>query len=121
MKVKIIVLFILVVIFSTGCSTLAVKAPAGMFVSTGDYVEGIKTLGVIQAHKTVFAPLFIFDINKVQQRLYEDLIEQAMELGADGVTNMQFSWKLSPTTYLSMFVISGVFDFYIEGIAIVDK
>jgi len=38
--------------------------------------------------------------------------------GADGLTNVHFSWKPSPLTYLSLAIASGVFDFYAEGIAI---
>jgi len=101
-----------------GCSTLNVKTPDGMFLSTGDYVSGVKTLGVIQESTTVFAPLFIFDINSVNQGLYQRLIERVKSAGADGVMDVRFFWKPSPLTYLSLAIASGVFDFYVEGIAI---
>ncbi len=101
-----------------GCSTLDVKTPDGMFLSTGDYVPGIKTLGVIQESTTVFAPLFLVDINAVHQKLYQALIGRVQDAGADGVTDVTFSWKISPFTYITAVIISGVFDFYVEGIAI---
>ncbi|HET6452436.1 MAG TPA: hypothetical protein VFI08_14050 [Spirochaetia bacterium] len=101
-----------------GCSTLNVKTPDGMFLSTGDYVSGIKTLGVIQESKTVFAPLFIFDLNSINQELYERLIDRVKAAGADGITNVRFYWKPSPLTYVTLAIASGVFDFYAEGIAI---
>ena len=101
-----------------GCSTLDVRVPDGMVLSTGDYVPGIKTLGVIQESTTVFAPLFLFDINKVNQGLYDALIRRVQGLGADGVTNIRFSWKPSPFIYFTIPILSGVFDFYVEGMAI---
>ncbi len=101
-----------------GCSTLNVTTPDGMFLSTGDYVAGVKTLGVIQESTTVFAPLFIFDISGINQGLYERLIDRVKAAGADGLTNVRFYWKPSPLTYLSLAIASGVFDFYAEGIAI---
>ena len=110
-------ILILLFVFSS-CSSLAVRAPRGLYLSTGDYVPGIRTMGIIQEKKTVFAPLFLIDINKVHQDLYEKLIVQAEKAGADGVTNITFSWKPSPFTYFSLFVVSGVIDFYIEGVAI---
>jgi hypothetical protein len=108
----------LMLVALTGCSTLNVKTPDGMFLSTGDYVPGVKTLGVIQESTTVFAPLFIFDINGIYQGLYERLIDRVKAAGADGLTNVHFYWKPSPLTYLSLAIASGVFDFYAEGIAI---
>ncbi len=106
------------VLLLAGCSTLNVKVPDGMFLSTGDYVSDVKTLGVIQESTTIFAPLFIFDINKVNQGLYERLIDRVKAAGADGVMDVRFSWKPSPFTYLTLIIASGVFDFYVEGIAI---
>ncbi len=107
-----------VILLLAGCSTLDVKGPDGMFLSTGDYVPGIKTLGVIQESTTIFAPLFLFDINSVSQGLYQALIKRVQDAGADGVTDVHFTWKPSPFTYLTAFIASGVFDFYVEGIAI---
>ena len=106
------------VVTLAGCSTLNVKTPDGMFLSTGDYVNGVKTLGVIQESTTVFAPLFIFDLNQINQGLYERLIDRVKAAGADGVMDVRFYWKPSPLTYLSLAIASGVFDFYAEGIAI---
>jgi len=106
------------VMLLAGCATLDVKVPEGMFLSTGDYVPGIRTLGVIQESKTIFAPLFLIDVNKVNQGLYEALIRRVKALGADGVTDIHFGWKPSPFTYFTLFIASGVFDFYVEGIAI---
>jgi len=115
---RIIAFSILILILFSSCSSLAVKAPRGMFVSTGDYVPEVRTLGIIQEKKTVFAPLFLIDVNKVHQDLYQKLIDEAEKAGADGVTNIRFSWKPSPFTYFSLFIFSGVIDFYIEGVAI---
>ncbi len=109
---------VLVALSLAGCATLDVRFPDGMFVSTGDYVPGIKTMGIVQEQTTVFAPLFLFDINGVYQGLYNALIRKAQAVGADGVTDIHFSWKISPFTYFSAFIISGVFDYYVEGVAI---
>jgi hypothetical protein len=107
------------VLLLAGCSTLAVKAPSGMFLSTGSYVPDVQTLGIVQARRTVIAPLFFFvDLNKVHQELYRELISKARAAGADGLTNITFTWSVSPYTYLSVFLASGVFDYYIEGVAI---
>ena len=100
-----------------GCSTLNVTTPPGMFLSTGDYVPGVKTLGVIQESTTVIAPLLIFDVNKINQELYERLIQRVKNAGADGIMDVRFSSKTSSFTLLSVFVLTGVFDFYAEGIA----
>jgi hypothetical protein len=108
----------LTVLLLAGCATLDVTAPPGMFVSTGDFVPGVKTLGIIQEQTTVFAPLFLMDINRVNQGLYDALIKKAQAVGANGLTNIRFSWKPSPLTWLTFYIVSGVFDFYIEGVAI---
>lgn len=104
-----------------GCSTLAVRVPAGMFVSSSHYVAGVRTLGVVQARKTVVAPLLIVNINKIRQGLYEELIGRAREAGATGVTDISFSWMPSPWTFLSGVLATVVIDFYIEGFAVVEK
>jgi hypothetical protein len=106
------------VLLLAGCATLSVKVPDGMFLSTGDYVPGIRTLGVIQEQTTVFAPLFLIDTNKVHEKLYQALIKRVQALGADGVMDVQFGWKPSPFSALSIFIASGVFDFYVEGMVI---
>ena len=102
----------------SGCSTLAVTAPPGMFVSTGDYVPGVRTMGIVQQSTTVIAVLFFVDVNKVYQDLYERIIAEAQASGATGVTNIRFYWKPSPLSYLTMAVLSPVLDFYVEGVAI---
>ncbi len=107
-----------VLVLLAGCSTLDVKFPGNLFISTGDYVPGVRTLGVIQEKTSVFAPLFLVDINKVNQGLYQKLVERAQAAGADGVTNVRFSWAPSPLMALSVVIVSGWFDFYVEGIAI---
>jgi len=105
-----------------GCSTLAVRVPPGMFVSSSPYVAGVRTLGVVQAKRTVIAPLVLFvNINKVRQGLYEELIGKAREAGATGVTDISFSWMPSPWTFLSAVLATAVIDFYIEGFAVVEK
>jgi hypothetical protein len=104
--------------FLAGCATLDVKIPGNLYLSNGDYVPGIKTLGIIQEKTSVFAPLFLVDTNKVNQTLYNKLIEKAQGVGADGVTNVHFSWAPSPLMGLTVFIASGWFDYYIEGVAI---
>ncbi len=118
LKIFLLFLIAVLVILLSGCSTLSVKVPRGMFISTGDYVEGVRTLGILQENKVVIAPLFLFDINKVHQDLFEKLIAKAKALGADGVTNVTFSWKPSPFTYVTLPILTAVLDFYIEGVAI---
>ncbi len=123
MKRKYTKIFTLIIILVTlsllfGCTTLAVKAPSGMFVSTGDYVKGVKTLGIIQEKTTVIAPLFLVDINNIHQQLYEKLISKARAAGANGITNIKFEWVISPFTYATVYLLTAVVDFYIEGVAI---
>jgi hypothetical protein len=101
-----------------GCSTLDVPIPGSMFLSNGDYVPGVRTMGIIQEKTSVFAPLFIVDTNKVNQTLYQKLIAKAQAVGADGVTNVHFTWAPSPLMGLTVFIASGWFDYYIEGVAI---
>jgi hypothetical protein len=108
---------VVVLLALAGCSTLNVNTPDGMFLSTGDYVSGVKTIGVIQESTTVIAPLLIFDMNKINQRLYERLIQRVKDAGADGIMDVHFYSKPSSFTLLSVFVLTGVFDFYAEGIA----
>jgi len=101
-----------------GCSTLDVRVPDNLFVSTGDYTPGIKTLGVIQEKTSVFALFFLVDNNKVNQTLYQKLIAKAQSVGADGVIDVKFTWAPSPLMGLTVFIASGWFDYYVEGIAI---
>src|SRR5512137_1573741 len=94
-------------VFLTGCSTLDVRFPGDLYVSTGDYVPGVTTLGLIQETTVVFAPLFIVDINKVNQALYEKLIKRVQALGADGITDIRFYQRVSPLTWGTVFIASG--------------
>lgn len=116
--VKFAALAVVVGALLVSCSTLSVRAPQGMFLSTGDYVPGVQTLGIVQAHKVVFAPLFFVDLNSVHQDLYNTLLQKAQAAGANGLTDVKFSFAVSPVTYLSAAILSGVFDYYIEGVAI---
>ena len=116
--IGLVLLVVFVALAATGCSTLSVRIPAGMFVSTGDYVPGIRTIGIVQEHMRVWAPLFLLDVNKVHERLYKQLIEKAQEAGANGVTNISFYWKPAPITYVTILALTPVLDFYIEAVAI---
>jgi hypothetical protein len=107
-----------VLLLLAGCQTLDVTVPANLYVSTGDYVAGIRTLGVIQEKMSVFAPLFLVDRNKVTQVLYQRIIAKAQAVGADGVTDLRFTWVPSPFMALTVIIASGWFDYYVEGIAI---
>jgi hypothetical protein len=82
------------------------------------FAAGIKTLGVIQEKTSVFALFFLVDNNKVNQVLYQKLIAKAQAVGADGVTDIKFTWAPSPLMGLTVFIASGWFDYYVEGIAI---
>ncbi len=101
-----------------GCATLDVRVPDNLYVSTGDYTPGIRTLGVIQEKTSVFALFFLVDNNKVNQTLYQKLIAKAQAVGADGVIDVKFTWAPSPLMGLTVFIASGWFDYYAEGIAI---
>jgi hypothetical protein len=116
-----LIMLITVVMLLAGCSTFSVKPPPGIFLSTGDYVSDVETMGILQAKKTKWAFLFIYDLNKIRSDLYEELLDKVKRVNADGVTNVQFYWKISPLTYASLFIFSGIFDFYIEGVAIKKK
>ena len=107
-----------------GCSTLAVRVPPGMFVSTSHFVPGVRTLGVVQAkeQRIVFAPLALFvDNARIRQELYEKLIAKASAAGATGVTDIKFGSRVSPWTYLSALVVTVVIDFTVEGFAVVQE
>ena len=116
--VAIAILILLLTLVLAGCSTLSVQAPPNMFVSTGDYVPGIRTMGIIQEKSTVWAPLFFVDVNKVHEQLYKALISKAQDAGANGVTDIKFSWKPSPLSYVTIWILTPVLDFYVEGVAI---
>ena len=119
-RISAVLILSLVIFLLTGCSTLSVQAPPGMFVSTGDYVPGIRTMGIIQEKTRVWAPLFMIDVNQVHERLYKQLIDKAEAVGADGVTNIRFSWKPSPISYFTIVFLTPVLDFYVEAVAIED-
>ena len=106
------------VLLLAGCSTLAVKTPESLsFVSTGDYTPGVKTVGVVQAKKTVWMPFYSYDYNKVKQELYEELLNKAKESGATGVTNINFFYNIYPITAWTVILVWT--DCYIEGFAVV--
>ena len=81
----------------------------------------VETLGVVQERRLVFAPLLIYDIAKIHQVLYEEIIDKARGAGADGVTNITFYLKPSWLTFLTLPIASVVLDYYVEGIAIKQK
>jgi len=114
------------VLLLSGCaSILAVKAPDKMYFSTGDYVDGIRTQGIIQVHEMTWTPLFVlYDASKVRESLYKQLIEKAAGApGVDGITNISFYWKPSVWSVLAPFTFGfGVWiDNYAEGVVISKK
>lgn len=110
----------------SGCaSILAVKAPDNMYFSTGDYVPGIRTQGIIQVHETTWTPLLVlYDANKVRDSLYKQLISKASGTpGVDGITNITFYWKPSVWSVLApvSFGLGIWVDNYAEGVVISKK
>lgn len=105
-----------------GCATLSVKTPEGMgFISTGDYTPGVKTLGLASAKKTVWMPLFLFDLNGVRKELYEEVLTNAKAAGGYGVTNINFFFIPSPWTITTLWLFSPWVDFYMEGWVVVKE
>ena len=111
---------IVAIAFLAGCSTLSVEIPKGMYVSTGDYHEDVRTVGIIQESVTVFAPLFIYNMNTARTRLYKGLINKAERMGAEGITNVEVYWKLSPFSVFTLLLLSPIITFYAEGV-VIDK
>jgi hypothetical protein len=109
-----------------GCSTmLSVKAPEQMFISTGDYVEGVKTEGIIQVHQLTWTPLLVlYDASKVRESLYKQLLDKAKGRGGiDGITNISFYQKPSVYSLLAPVTLGlGIWvDNYAEGVVISTK
>jgi hypothetical protein len=105
------------------CSTmLSVKAPEKMYVSTGDYVEGVKTEGIIQVHQLTWTPLVVlYDASKVRESLYKQLLDKAKGSGGvDGITNISFYQKPSVYSLLAPVTLGlGIWvDNYAEGVVI---
>jgi len=113
---------VLVVAVASGCSTLSVRIPKDMYVSMGDYVEGIRTEGIIQVHQQVWTPFFVlYDASKVRENLYKELLNKANSMvGIDGITNVTFYSKPSPWTVLLPVTLGvGIWvDYYAEGVVI---
>ncbi len=110
----------------SGCaSILAVKAPDNMYFSTGDYVPGIRTQGIIQVHEMTWTPLLVlYDASKVRESLYRQLIDKVSGTpGVDGITNIAFYWKPSVWSVLApvSFGLGIWVDNYAEGVVISKK
>lgn len=109
----------------SGCSTLSVRVPDGMYVSMGDYVEGVKTEGIIQVHTRAWTPFFVlYDASKIREGLYKQLLAKADGMvGVDGITNVTFYSKPSPWSVLLPFTFGvGIWvDYYAEGVVITLK
>jgi hypothetical protein len=121
-KTILITLAIVILIGLSGCSTLSVKIPGDMYVSMGDYVQGVKTEGIIQVHQQVWTPFFVlYDASKVRENLYKALLDKAESMvGIDGITNVTFYSKPSPWSVLLPFTFGlGIWvDYYTEGVVI---
>lgn len=109
----------------SGCSTLSVRIPEDMYVSMGDYVEGVRTEGIIQVHTQAWTPFFVlYDASKVREGLYKQLLAKADGMvGVDGITNVSFYSKPSPWSVLMPFTLGiGIWvDYYAEGVVITLK
>ena len=110
----------------SGCSTmLSVRAPSGMYLSTGDYVADVRTDGIIQVHEMTWTPLFVlYDASKVRESLYKQLIDKASRgSGVDGITNISFYSKPSVWSVLAPFTFDfGIWvDNYAEGVVVTKK
>ncbi|MBU0935862.1 MAG: hypothetical protein KKI09_05810 [Spirochaetes bacterium] len=120
--VKAVLASVLLILVLGSCTTLSVRFPNDMFISSGDYVEGVRTEGILQVHKTVWTPFFVlYDASKVREELYKALIKDAENLvGVDGLTNVTFYSKPSPWSVLMPLTVGiGIWvDHYAEGVAI---
>lgn len=110
----------LLVLGLAGCSTLSVKIPGGTYLSSGDYVEGIQTEGIVQVHVQAWTPFFVlYDASKIRETLYKKLLDKVDDMvGVDGITNVQFYSKPSPWSVLMPFTLgAGIWvDHYAEGV-----
>jgi len=109
-------------ILAAGCSTLSVRIPDDLYVSMGDYVEGVNTEGIIQVHTRAWTPFFVlYDASKIREGLYKQLLAKADDMvGVDGITNVTFYSKPSPWSVLMPFTVGiGIWiDYYAEGVVI---
>lgn len=106
-------------IFLGSCSTLAVTFPDNFYMTwSDDYQPEMQTLGVVQVKRTNIAFLSFMDRNRIQQGMYEELINKARAAGADGVLGVRTIYELSPWTALTIFVVSPTWDIFMEAIAI---
>jgi len=110
------------VVLISSCSTLSVKIPDDMYLSMGDYVEGVTTEGIIQVHKSVWTPFIVlYDASQVREDLYEQLIAKADDMiGVEGITNISFYSKPSVFSVLAPITFgAGIWmDYYAEGVVI---
>lgn len=121
-SVKALSVLVLVALLSGCASVLAVKAPDRMYFSTGDYVAGVRTQGIIQVHEMTWTPLFVlYDASKVRESLYKALLDKAgADPSIDGITNISFYAKPSVFSVLAPFTFGfGIWmDNYAEGVVI---
>jgi hypothetical protein len=124
-RLLLLALGVVVLAMMSGCSTLSVKIPDGMYVSMGDYNDGVRTDGIIQVQTTAWTPLFVlYDISKVRQDLYKALLDKAGSLhGITGITNVTFYSKPSILSVLAPVTLGiGIWiDYYAEGVVITRK
>ncbi len=121
-KIMLVALLLITLAVLSGCSTLSVKIPDGMYMSMGDYVEGVRTEGIIQVHTSAWTPFFVlYDASKVREGLYKQLLAKADGMvGVDGITDVTFYSKPSPWSVLMPFTFGvGIWvDHYAEGVVI---
>jgi len=121
-RVALVVLTVLAFSLLAGCSSLSVRIPDGLFVSSGDYVSGVRTEGIVQVHKQAWTPFFVlYDASKVREALYKELLAKVDSMvGVDGITNVSFYSKPSPLSVMAPFTFGiGIWvDHYAEGVVI---
>lgn len=121
-RIALVSLSALALALLAGCSSLSVRIPDGMFVSSGDYVAGVRTEGIVQVHRQAWTPFFVlYDASKVREALYKELLFKVDSMvGVDGITNVSFYSKPSPLSVLAPFTLGvGIWvDHYAEGVVI---
>lgn len=125
-RVAIVLAIVVATLTVSGCATvLSVKAPDGMYLSTGDYVDGVRTQGIIQVHQLTWTPLLVlYDASQVRESLYKALIAKARgDSSIDGITDISFYSKPSVWTVLAPVTFGfGIWmDSYAEGVVISKK
>jgi hypothetical protein len=64
----------------------------------------------------------VYDLNRVREDLYDELLDKVEGEGADGITNVQFYSQPSALTALTVWIFGlTVYVFYVEGVAIERK